>query len=486
MTNNNNHKTELPAGWVWTKIDELISEQGVFCDGDWVESKDQDPNGDVRLIQLADVGDGSFKDKSNRFLTSEKARELNCTYLEKGDILVARLPDPLGRACIFPLEGKGKYVTVVDVCIVRPETNDINSKYLLYVINSPQTRTEVDKYKSGSTRKRISRTNFARIEFPLPPLAEQQRIVDKIEELFSDLDHSVAALETARAQLDIYRQAVLKHAFEGKLTELWRQQHQPPPAADLLAHIQTERKQQFDSKSKYQDPTLPDTNELAELPTGWIWVSLDQLTSLITSGSRGWAKYYSDHGAIFIRAQDIKTDALNLDTVAHVDLPNRIEGSRTRVAKDDLLVTITGANVTKTALVKQQLDEAYVNQHVALIRPVCGELSPYLYFWIISPAQGRRQLEKHAYGMGKPGLNLTNLRELVIALPSLAEQRAIVDEIEARLSVVDKLAETIDTALHQAEALRQSILKQAFAGKLVPQNADDEPAEVLLERIKRQ
>src|SRR5258706_213073 len=92
---------------------------GLFIDGDWVESKDQDPNGEVRLIQLADVGDGVFRTRSARFLTMEKARELRCTFLEPGDILVARMPEPLGRACIFPGIGRPA-VTVVDVCIVRP------------------------------------------------------------------------------------------------------------------------------------------------------------------------------------------------------------------------------------------------------------------------------------------------------------------------------------------------------------------------------
>src|SRR5262245_42265304 len=110
---------ELPEGWCITTLQSLIGPDGVFTDGDWVESKDQDPDGDVRLIQLADVGDGAYRNRSTRFLTSAKAKELACTFLKKGDILVARMPDPLGRACIFPGDIKAA-VTVVDVCIVRP------------------------------------------------------------------------------------------------------------------------------------------------------------------------------------------------------------------------------------------------------------------------------------------------------------------------------------------------------------------------------
>ena len=123
MTNNNQKVTscaieDLPDGWSLETIPDLVGDNGVFSDGDWVESKDQDPDGNVRLIQLADIGDGFYRDRSNRFLTKEKAIELNCTFLETGDVLIARMPDPLGRACLFPGDKK-ESVTVVDVCVVR-------------------------------------------------------------------------------------------------------------------------------------------------------------------------------------------------------------------------------------------------------------------------------------------------------------------------------------------------------------------------------
>jgi type I restriction enzyme S subunit len=223
---------------------------------------------------------------------------------------------------------------------------------------------------------------------------------------------------------------------------------------------------------------------LPELPEGWVWTTLDEVSCHITSGSRGWAKYYSESGSLFIRAQDISTDELVLDTVASVELPESVEGVRTQVFKDDLLVTITGANVTKAALARQEFDEAYVSQHVGLVRPVLTGTSPYLYYWIVSPTHGRRILEKDAYGAGKPGLSLANLRELVVALPCLAEQDRIVAEVEQRLSVVVALEREVEVALVRAQRLRQSILKHAFEGKLVPQNPADKPASELLEHIK--
>jgi type I restriction enzyme S subunit len=471
-------------------IEDFIDCDGVFSDGDWVESKDQDPNGDVRLIQLADVGDSVYRDRSSRYLTKAKAIELGCTFLKPGDVLIARMPDPLGRACIFPGDSKTS-VTVVDICIVRTGAQGADHRWLMHAVNSPAFRQGIASLQSGSTRKRISRRNLARLELPLPPLLEQHRIVAEIEKQLTRLDAGVAALRRAKANLRRYKAAVLKTACEGRLVP---QDPADEPASVLLERILAERRARWEAeqvargkdpkKLKYQEPAAPDMEGLPELPEGWAWTYLDQLTCLITSGSRGWAKYYSDAGPLFIRAQDIKTDELYLNSVTNVDLPNAVEGSRTRVHQSDLLVTITGANVTKTALVKQQLDEAYVSQHVGLVRPTCEEISPYLYFWIVAPTRGRRQLEEYAYGMGKPGLNLTHLRELIIALPPLAEQQRIVAEVERRLSVAEGLEASIEANLKRAERLRQAVLKRAFAGELVPQDPDDEPASVLLERIR--
>ncbi len=191
---------------------ELVTPNGLFCDGDWIEKKDQDTNGNVRLIQLADIGVCFFKNRSSKFVTEHKVQELNCTYLQKGDILIARLPEPLGRACIFPLHGK--YITAVDIAIVRIGRHDVNPKYVMYMLNSPGFRSEIKQYESGTTRKRISRRNLDKIQFNVPTLPEQNRVVSRIEELFSQLDASVNELKTAKERLKVYRQALLKRRSE--------------------------------------------------------------------------------------------------------------------------------------------------------------------------------------------------------------------------------------------------------------------------------
>ncbi len=187
----------IPDHWALTTIQNTTRATGFFCDGDWVETKDQNPEGDVRLIQLADVGDGQFRNRSSRFMTKEAATRLNCSYLECGDILVARMPDPLGRCCRFPGDPKPA-VTVVDVCILRPNTEYFDPDFLVVAVNSPIFRKLVADQATGTTRSRISRSNLGALPVPLPPLAEQKRIVAKVDQLMALVDQLEMQLASSR------------------------------------------------------------------------------------------------------------------------------------------------------------------------------------------------------------------------------------------------------------------------------------------------
>lgn len=493
--------SDLPRGWAYACLPELISSDGVFVDGDWVESKDQDPAGNVRLIQLADVGDGIYLDKSRRYLTSTRAAELGCTLLKRGDVLVARMPDPLGRACIFPGDAK-QAVTVVDVCVIRGRSEHFDAAWLVHFVNAAPFRASIHALQSGSTRKRISRGNLSTLNLPIPPREEQTRIVAKLEELLSDLDAGVAELKAAQLKLVQYRQSLLKAAVEGALTAEWRQHNQPgETGAQLLQRILAERRARWEARQlakfaeqgktppkdwqkKYPEPIEPDTTDLPQLPEGWVWASLDQLAEFITSGSRGWADYYSDAGATFIRSQNINTDCLDLSDIAFVNPPAGSEGARTRVQRDDVLLTITGANVGKAARVEAELGEAYVSQHVALIRMVETGLAELLHLFLTAEAGGRGQLRKEAYGAGKPGLNLQQVAAVSVPLPSSLELCALLSNVAIQLEATIANEVAITVALKQSTVQRQNILRAAFAGQLVPQDPKDEPASVLLERIR--
>jgi type I restriction enzyme S subunit len=190
-----------------------LNDAQVFTDGDWVESKDQDPQGDVRLTQLADVGDGCWIDKSERYLTSRRAAELRCTFLKPGDVLVARMPDPLGRCCIFPGDAM-PCVTVVDVCVIRPNPSRIDSRFLMHAINSPVGRNGIARHVTGTTRQRISRSNLGKVELPFPPLPEQKRIAA----ILDAADALRARRRESIEQLDSLIQATFLEMFGDPVT----------------------------------------------------------------------------------------------------------------------------------------------------------------------------------------------------------------------------------------------------------------------------
>lgn len=211
----------LPLGWVVSNIPEMTALEGFFSDGDWVESKDQNPAGNIRLLQLADIGNGFFIDKSNRFIDEGAFERLRCSEVKTGDVLLARMPDPLGRACVVP-DLSQKLVTVVDISIIRPNNKLADPNWLMYAINSHQIRQEIELLSSGTTRKRISRGNLSAIEIPLPPLPEQKRIADKLDTLLGRVEAARERLERVPKLLKTFRQSVLNAAVSGELTREWR------------------------------------------------------------------------------------------------------------------------------------------------------------------------------------------------------------------------------------------------------------------------
>ncbi len=430
-------------GWEFVTLEDLITNDGIFCDGDWIESKDQDPNGNVRLIQLADIGDGDYKDKSSRFLTDYKAVEINCTFLESGDLLIARLGDPLGKACIFPGDNK-ESVTAVDVCIIRSQ---IPHKWLMYSINSPLFRKAITSLQSGTTRKRISRKNLAKIKFPLPPEPEQHRIVAKIEELFSKLDAGVKELENAQKQLKRYRQSVLKSAVEGRLTADWRKAH---------------------------------SNNI-----GWKSVLLKDYVTKVNSGAtpKGGKSSYKSNGIPLIRSLNIRFEKFKYDNLAFIDDEQANKLNNAIVKKNDVLLNITGASIGRVNIAPLDMDGARVNQHVCIIRLIDELKAQYLYLVIASPIIQHKILLEN-YGATRQALTKTMILNFEIPLPPLEEQTQIVSVIDRIFSIVDESEQVIKAELQRAQSLRQSILKQAFEGKLVPQDPNEEPASELLERIK--
>ncbi|NOK14294.1 restriction endonuclease subunit S [Corallococcus exercitus] len=493
---------EMPVGWAYAKLGDLVQVlRGITYDKS--VARDSGGPGLIPILRATNIGQHlDFEDLVfvPESCVSEEQR------LRPGDIVVAASSGSrsvVGKAAPLSIAWTGSFGAF---CVAVRPSELVNPRYIAFFLTTSEYRERVSTLAAGVNINNLKREHILSTPINLAPRNEQDRIVAELEKQFTQLEAGVEAVKRVQAQIKRYRSAVLKAACEGRLVPTEadlarREKRDYEPADKLLARILKERRARWEGdqlakmkavgkppkddrwKAKYVEPLMPLTGGLPSLPEGWMWASLDQLTSVVTSGSRGWADHYSDSGPLFIRAQDIKTDTLQLEAVARVNPPANAEGTRTRVTSGDLLITITGANVTKSALVPNSIPEGYVSQHVGLARPIETGIGAFLFTWIVSPAHGRHYLEKCAYGAGKPGLNLEQLRELTVALPPLKEQQRIVMEVESRMSLANSCDASVKTNLSRAARLRQAILHKAFAGGLVPQIPADEPASKLLEHI---
>jgi type I restriction enzyme S subunit len=326
---------------------------------------------------------------------------------------------------------------------------------------------------------------------PVPPLPEQRRIVAKLDELRARSRKAREALDEVPALLDKLKQSVLAAAFRGDLTAEWRAA-QPPgsvePASVLLDRIRAERRKRWEQanpKKKYIEPEPVDTDGLPELPEGWCWASVEEVTEFVTSGSRGWGEFYAESGARFLRVGNLKHNTVELDLrdVAFVQPPDGAEGTRTRVLRDDVLVSIT-ADVGMVGHVSGALGEAYINQHVALLRPVTCLHQRCFAYALVDPMGLQRVVREVQYGMTKASLSLVQVRSFPVPLPPSREAAVLTSLLDSALHGIDVQLKRLSHGQSDLNSLDQALLAKAFRGELVPQDPNDEPAEKLLARIK--
>ena len=327
-------------------------------------------------------------------------------------------------------------------------------------------------------------------EVLLPSLAEQHRIVAEIEKHFTRLDASVTALKRVQANLKRYRASVLKAACEGRLVpteaELARAEGRDyEPADQLMARILVERRAQWESHErrgrKYKDPVAPDTSHLPELPEGWVWSSMGQSFDVYIGSTPKRAKLEYWNGDIaWVSSSEVAFSRIKC-TREYITEEGLRNSSLYVHPEGTVLLGMIGEGKTRGQV--SILDIPACNsQNSAAIRVSEPGFPPeYVFYYLWSQYEATRQIGS---GNNQPALNKSRVQEIAFPLPPLAEQRRIIAEVERRLSVVQQAEGAVEASLKRAERLRQSILKQAFSGKLVPQDPSDEPASALLERIR--
>lgn len=439
--------SELPQGWASATVSQLIDDTGLFSDGDWVESKDQDPNGKNRLIQLADIGDGYFVNKSSRFVNEEQFNRLGCTELKENDVLVARMPDPLGRACLMPNLSQ-RCLTVVDIAIIRPGENSVLPELLVNLINAPQVRSAMASLATGTTRQRISRGNLSGIEIPVPPILEQKRIADKLDTLRARVDATRERLDRIPVILKRFRQAVLAAATSGRLTKVWREEN--------------------------------------EIEMAW---AEEKLGDVIDEMRNGLSPKPSDQpvGVKILRISSIRSGAVDYSDHKYLSLDYK-EIDRYRLLAGDLLFTRYNGSlefVGVCAVVRQLSEDFVYPDKLIRVRVRKDKVLSSFVEIIFSSPKVRSFIEGFVKSTsGQKGISGGDLKSVLFQLPTIEEQKEIVRHVENLFALADKLEARYTTARAQVDKLTPALLAKAFRGELVEQDPNDEPAAVLLERIR--
>ena len=473
---------DLPAGWAVSALADVCHVvQGQSPPG---ETYNVDGMGLPFLQGKAEFGD--------TYPTAVKWCSAPATIAEADDVLIS-IRAPVGPTNLCPAQsciGRG-------LAAIRPQGN-IPPKFVLYSLRA--TEQELRTNSTGTTFDAIRGDALRSHPIPLPPLAEQRRIVAEIETQFTRLDASVAALRRAQVNLKRYRASVLKDACEGRLVpteaELARSEGREYESAGvLLERILAERRARWESQEKrrgeYREPSAPDTSALPELPEGWVWATVEQLGALgaqsVLTGPFGTTLKSSDFistGTPVLTIGCLTVNGINLEKAAFVSSEKASELSRYILEEGDVLFSRM-ATVGRAGMIGTELSGSLFNYHIMRLRLNDLAVTPQYYLvYVRGSSEVGRYVTEINHGATRDGINTSQLLSMPFSLPPLAEQRRIMAEVERRLSVVQQAEATVEASLARAERLRQSILKQAFSGKLVPQDPDDEPASALLERIR--
>ncbi len=480
----------LPVGWCWTTIGDISEVKGgkrLPKGHDYSETPTVFP-----YIRVTDFENMSINLESLKFLNPSTQKHISDYTISKNDIYIS-IAGSIGKVGMIPKKLDGSNLTENAAKITGIES--IDRKFLCYVLTFMASQEQIKKFTVSSNQPKLALFRIKQIIIPLPPLPEQRAIVSKIELLFSELDNGIANLKLAQEQLKVYRQAVLKKAFEGELTRKWREQQLDlPDANDFLKRIQKEREEVTKSGKKLQKNNQLNETELSELPNGWGWT---RLGNLVEEPKYGTSKKcdYNINGIGVLRIPNISDGLINDSDLKFAQF-NSTEIENYRLKTGDILTIRSNGSVDlvgKCALVSSK-DEKYLYAgYLIRLRPRSPLINSKYLLNCLSSIDLRYQIESKAKSTsGVNNINSGELQSLIIPLCSLPEQQAIVQEIETRLSVCDKIEQENEANLERAEALRQSILKKAFEGKLLNEKelaevrkAEDwEPAEVLLERIK--
>ncbi|TKB78761.1 MAG: hypothetical protein E8D42_04835 [Nitrospira sp.] len=415
-----NGREVIPSLWNYRKISEVTTKVGSGSTPRGGESVYQDSG--VPLIRSMNVHSSGFKSDGLAFIDADEARKLDHVIVQPSDVLLNITGASIGRVTTAPNALAGARVNQ-HVCIIRPK-EELSSSFLSFFLASPNEQARVMNVQVGATRQALTKAMVLDWDVPVPPFHEQQEIVAEIEKQFSRLDEAVANLKRVKANLKRYKASVLKAAVEGALVPIKNRQ----------------------------------TTKIGEV------------ADLVTKGSSpNWQGFtYADSGVVFVRSQNVGWGNLDLSDIAHLPPAFNEKERKSVLRTGDVLLNIVGASIGRAAVATPEIEGGNVNQAVAVIRLNKERMLPkYLMLNLLSPGT-QAAIHTEKVDVARANVSLSDIKVFSILCPSLAEQGMMVAEVELRLSVIEELQGSVEASLARADRLRQSILKRAFEGKLIP------------------
>lgn len=401
------------------------------------------------------------------YLDEEVHREIysRCNP-ELGDVLLTKDGANTGNVAINTLEEE--FSLLSSVALLKLKRDTVDSRFVRYYLESPVGSKRLLGDMTGTAIRRIILRKIKETEIPVAPLDDQRRIVAEIEKQFTRLEAGLAALRRVQANLKRYRAAVLKAACEGRLVpteaELARAEGRPfESGQQLLARILTERRQNLQGRGSFVEPRAADASSLPELPIGWCWARVEQLSNVVRGASprpAGDPRYFGGN-VPWITVGPLTADSSPYLKEVSASL-NELGREHSRyIEAHTLLLTNSGATL---GVPKITLIGGCINDGVAALLDVSYPLKLYLLYFLRTQTEGLRGVNQ---GAAQPNLNTTIIKDINVPLPPLAEQTRIVAEVERRLSVVEELEAVVTTNLQRATRLRQAVLQSAFSGAFV-------------------
>ena len=427
---------KVPENWCWTALKHISSH---ISDGSHNPPKDSGKG--IPLLSATNIRDHLIDiDSAVRWITEDQwTIENQRTKIETNDVLLTIVAS-IGRTAVVKNE---QFALQRSVAVIKPK---INSEFLSYYFESPYIQQFMLDNAKGTAQKGFYLNSLVELFCCVPPLAEQQRIVDRIESLFAKLDEAKQNVQDALDNFETRKAAILHRAFTGELTAQWRKEHGVGMES-------------------------------------WEARTSTQLFEYVTSGSRGWAKYYADNGDIFVRMGNLNhgTIELDLSDIQYVNLPGQTEGQRTKLQKNDILISIT-ADIGMVGIVREMEQNAYINQHIALARPTAKDNAEFLAWYLISDV-GLQQMRNKQRGATKIGLGLDDIRSLELLIPTREEQDEVVYILDNLLANEQQAKEVAEGVLEQIDLIKKAILARAFRGELGTNDPSEESAVELVKRV---